>query len=206
MFANQKIYLCRLVSTFLLLVSAPLVLSQNSKSGTPPGQLTPEVVAASLWKTISVVCPVPGGSPATFIAFPNNQTHFYPLAGLLIEYRGAWTKFATTPLTEADRLNGIQFQGLAMMGATAERSAKPWMPKSSRIWSEWTDTSHETMPRTLVEQSQWDFLKSTIVVVEKRANGWSYKLLNRGETFDPDSFTSDKHSCADLSGGSTEHE
>ena len=137
--------------------------------------------------------------------FPENHSRFYPITGTLVEYRGAWTRLVPGVLTEADRLNGVEFKALAIMGATSQRSARLRKENASAItWSRWTDVSHEPIPRTYGENISYDFLALTIVELKKRANRWVYKSPEAESPFDPDDFAPGRRSCAALTAVSRE--
>jgi hypothetical protein len=74
-------------------------------------------------ETIVTTYPVVGSpSPAMFFYDENGAWGREPrvvVRRTLFEYRGAWNKLYQYQLTEADKLNGIQFKGLAVLGAPA---------------------------------------------------------------------------------------
>jgi hypothetical protein len=125
----------------------------------------------------------------TFIFYPeHNPFDFYGLRDLYKEFSGAWTKFVSLDLTEADRLNGIQSRGMAVLGGTALRKF------DRKRWSEWRDLSHAAIPRSLLDSNG----DQVIVVMEKRNNRWCFKAGSAESSFDPDSFAASKKSCSIL--------
>jgi hypothetical protein len=90
---------------------------------------SPESVAVTMWSKILTTCPVPKAtSTATFFAVPGKDVY---------EYRGTWTKYFPKKITEADRLNGVQLQGMAVFGASLLRVMES--RRGGREWSSWSD-------------------------------------------------------------------
>lgn len=95
-------------------------------------QTPPDRVKDLLFATILTTCPVPGSaSPTTF--FYDEKSLWGHGRQTLFEYRSAWNQLYPDPLTEADKLNGIQFKGPAVLGAPAFRYL------DGRRWSSWEE-------------------------------------------------------------------
>lgn len=212
MFASNIRCLRALVATSITLVSAPLVICQSPARPSPLRQnqphasmqsseaapSSPESVAASMWQKVAITCRVEIQGqlkPVTFFDYSHNAAFPIGLMGRLVEYGGAWTKLISVPLTEADRLNGIQYHGMSILGGTVRR-IYPY----PREWSEWRDISHERLPKSLVDYDyDWEFSELVIVVIEKRNDQWLFKGPFRKDSFDLDALTANKRSCATLS-------
>jgi len=127
-----------------------------------------ETVASALWQKFSVACPIPGESPATFVAFPHERSP--SLITELVEFRGAWKKVVSLNLTEADRLNGVQARAIALMGGSAARKSKDW--EGSLTWSAWRDISKKSIPETLKDLNYRDIYAPIVLVIEKHNDQW----------------------------------
>jgi len=177
----------------------PYISSQNS-GATPT---SPEALAASLWQKITTTCQVNVQGQmktVTFIYYPAH--HPFKVGNVteeFVEYIGAWTKFVSLRLTEADRLNGIQFQGMAILGGTAWRQSD----SLQKGWSEWRDLRDVRLPKWLGGEGDSTSFDSgsdafEMVKIEKRNNQLSLKLPFSEGSVDPDFFASRKKSCAEL--------
>lgn len=164
---------------------------------------SPEAVAAVMWGKVLTKCPV-SGSPAsttTFFSYPREEGN--PTWASLIEVREAWTKLLPEELSAADRLNGIQFRGFAILGGSAER----YITTGKTRWSEWADISRHVAPKaakafrreTLVD---WP---GVFITIEQRNHQWSFSVLGHSDdvlqdsqSFNPDSMAAKTRSCAIL--------
>ncbi|MDP8983013.1 MAG: hypothetical protein M3O35_20750 [Acidobacteriota bacterium] len=175
----------------------PHISSQNS--GATPA--SPEALAASLWQKMTTTCQVNVQGQMktmTFIYYPAH--HPFKVGNVteeFVEYSGAWTKFVPLRLTEADRLNGIQFQGMAILGGTAWRQSD----SLQKEWSEWRDLRDVKLPKWLGGEGDSASFDSgsdafEMVKIEKRNNQWSLKLPFSEGSVDPDFFAARKKSCA----------
>ena len=74
---------------------------------------SPEAAAQYLWQTILTQCQVPGSaSPISFYGQPATPRG----KGVIYEFRDPWTKILPSrALDAADRLNGLQFTGVAIL-------------------------------------------------------------------------------------------
>jgi hypothetical protein len=166
-------------------------------------EASPERVKDLLFATILTTCPVPGeGSPAVF---------FYDDTGLkvgrtgpktLFEYRNTWTKLYPYPLREADRLNGIQYKGLAVLGAPAVRHFEYRQDRNAqRQWQSWQSRSELKPGEDIIYNSSVDHSNSVMLAftIVKKNNQWSIlhgwdPYLERAPV-DPDTIAARKKSC-----------
>jgi hypothetical protein len=212
MFAFTERSLRSAISVAITLASASLLFCQSpppqspvrrsqphpsmQSSGVAP--TSPESVAASMWQKVAITCQVEIQGqlkPVTFFDYSHDTAFPIGLMGRLVEYSGAWTKLISVPLTEADRLNGIQYHGMNILGGTARR-IYPY----PREWSEWRDISHERLPKSLVDYDyHWDHSELVIVVIEKRNNQWFFKGPFRKDSLDLNALAVNKRSCSTLS-------
>ena len=130
----------------------------NVRSALAP---SPQAVAAEMWRKLLTTCP---GSSSTdaFFTRPDN--------GDLFEFRGAYMKLVPMELTEADRLNGIQFRGFAVLRTSAYR-----LLVDQGHWSEWSSGEAVVTigPGTPWELDGTDW-SSVVVRIERRNNQWSF--------------------------------
>ncbi|MDP8983014.1 MAG: hypothetical protein M3O35_20755 [Acidobacteriota bacterium] len=155
---------------------------------------SPERVKDLLFVAIVASCPV-AESPSPDL--------FYYKKGTLYQVRRAWTRLYPEALTEADKLNGIQYKGLAALGAplyrhityTEHHSSGPWE------WTPWADAS-KLIP-TATEMLSGSHAKSLSSLVEainmvKKDNRWSFSIA--WEVFDtdidPDVLNATKRPCS----------
>jgi hypothetical protein len=111
---------------FVVLIAA----SGSAVCQTPPTAPTkssvaptsPEAVATSVWKKILTTCPVQGsGGTATFFTYAWFDEIYSAPREWRFEYRDAWTRLFSRDLTAADKLNGLQFHGVALLSAPLYR-------------------------------------------------------------------------------------
>jgi hypothetical protein len=184
-----RVGLPKKVAASIVLVSAAVMMCQSQPQPVSMRKLTaqtsPERVADLLFETILTTCPVPGStSPAVF---------FYDDTGLkvgrtgpktLFEYRGSWTKLYPYPIREADKLNGVQYKGLAVLGAPAVRYVEDRDRAAARHWPPSFQARSELRPSDQIiynsgaEHSNSVMLALTIV---KKNNQWFI-----GQGWDPD--------------------
>jgi hypothetical protein len=157
-------------------------------------------MAAFFWKTVLTTCPVPGepGKNATFYEYQKGQ--------LLEEFRGVWTtKSLPESLTEADRLNGYQYKGVAFLGFSAVRFF------SSGPTASWEPFRPGTVAMNVVtskgagyrDERKYDYRVGTQDVepvrIFKLKGEWYFKVLH-GTEFTPDSLSREfvKRACTQL--------
>jgi hypothetical protein len=142
--------------------------AQNSRGATE----SPEAVAAVIWRTILTTCPISGAAtPAMFYVEPDSD---------LYEFRNAWTRLVPRTLTDADKLNGVQFIGMAAFGGTSFRTIQRLpLPGTARQWS-----SFEVGPKNMNAVKSYDDLyryrdtNYKSVNMEKRNGRWSLELYS----------------------------
>jgi hypothetical protein len=165
--------------------------AQNSR----PWPNSPEAVAEKMWQKILTKCSISGTlSLATFFVQPSGES--------VAEYRDAWTKLVPEQLTEADRLNGVQYRGFAIVGAPTYR----YTPGSSRQWSEWRSISSRSQTAYMhFRDPLWGSIiwEGVLILIEQRNHQWMFSLWDGGEltnsrVFNPDLLAAEKRSCAVL--------
>ena len=172
--------------------------SQNQQ----PTPTSPEAVAAQMWKKIVSVCPIPGtGGTATFFAFslPSISVQNRTPIEYTVEYRDAWTKFFVLDVSPADRLNGIQFLGYAILSGPLYRIY------ADNEWSEWKDGVSKKAADTLRPNSRMPdrfALNGSMewtaqVVIEERGGRWFFSYFGVGPNrkFNPDEVAAKRKSC-----------
>src|SRR5258706_3062814 len=91
-----------------------------------------------MWKKVLTTCPVQGsGGTTTLCTFPLLVMPSEGPKDWRFEYRDAWTRLFARDLTAADRQNGLQFHGLALLSGSLYRFAEeggssPWRDGVSR--------------------------------------------------------------------------
>src|SRR5580658_7609674 len=106
----REMFLGQRVLALPLTIAVFCVGANGQVQRTAPSSLAG--AADYLWQTVLTTCVV------------NGETHrFYdtPDPKFVDEFAGTWTKLFEHPLTDADRRNGIQLQGLALLGGTSWR-------------------------------------------------------------------------------------
>jgi hypothetical protein len=154
-----------------------------------------------MWQKVLVKCPIQGStSPTTFFSYPKGKQD-PPKWAHFKEIREAWTKLLPEELSAADRLNGVQFRGFALLGGSATRSF-PQPFKSPEQWEQWEDISKDK-PNTATfyrKATEIEWL-GVFISIEQRDQHWSFRVHEGGfvhRSFDPDSMAADKRSCAVL--------
>jgi hypothetical protein len=176
--------------------------ARQSKAGGRKGQAqspkaasnSPEAVAATMWQKIMTACPVQGSAkPAMFY-----EQDVYDLLDKLVghrvlEFRDTWTVYYANNVSEADRLNGIRFRGLAALGYSAYRdiSFDSRNPLAPRAWAQFEGgTATRTEPKGT---------HASIMAVEiEQRNGQCFFKTPLQANFNPDSIAANKRSCAAL--------
>ena len=180
--------------------------SQNQQ----PTPTSPEAVAAQMWKKIVSVCPISGeGGTATVFAFPVSVLSEAP-AEWRWEFREAWTKLYPKDLSSADRLNGLQFYGYAVLGGALYRM------NDGTKWSEWKDgvskkvadaskatwrPRDDKYPKNFADTPSVDadMRWNVHVIIEERGGRWSFRNVrgwgNVAQEFDPDEIAAKRKSC-----------
>ena len=208
---TNRIYCCPpgLVAGVLTLVSASLMMCQSPPPASMRSLLNadtpPERVKDLLFATILTTCPIQRtSSTATFFPHPKGDLYH---SGVLYEYRNAWKKLVPMKLTEANRLYGLQFKGVAVLGASVYQFMDPNPPGDrKRAWSGWEDMQPPRIDlNPILSESLSGAENGVLVMMEKRNNEWFFSMwtghLLSGHVkkdFDPDSFAAHKASCAVL--------
>jgi hypothetical protein len=179
------------------------VNSANAQAASPLSavtqQSTPQAVVSALWNTIFRVCPVPGSSPlehSSFYAGSPRQNR------VLYEYRETPdTKDTIFPdeLKTADRLNGIEWRGLAKWYAGAYRT---WEDGGSG-WSEWKGMTKEDIDpaQLLASLGGRPLAGNLIFFLEKKRGNGSIEVVSvslggmRRESFEPDEYWATRPTC-----------
>ncbi|HTB11107.1 MAG TPA: hypothetical protein VK752_06040 [Bryobacteraceae bacterium] len=171
------------------------VSSQNSVSS----PTSPEALAALLWQKMTMTCQVDVGGQMktmTFIYYPGNNPVQVGSRDEVIEFGGAWTIFVPQQLKEVDRLNGIEFRGMAVLGGTARRQ------RFEDRWGEWVDLSdvRRSLPDWLGGKGggshsiMWGH-DLEMYEIDKQNGQWVFRVPFRNDSFDPDFFAVRKKSC-----------
>jgi hypothetical protein len=166
-----------------------------------------EGIAETMWEKILTTCQVPGSAiSTTFFHRMEYRAHAYAASlfgrDTLFEYRGTWRRFYARPITEADRLNGVQFNGLAIIGATAVRSISNNKLPSDK-WSVWESrTAKLPSPKDALDYevlTLWDsvMLKVTIMKVNNKWIYFASDVPRDDISFDPDTISTERRSCSD---------
>jgi hypothetical protein len=125
------------------------------------------------------------------------------VVGTLYEYRSSWKRFFPQPINEADKLNGIQFRGLAVFGApTSRQFFQGSTDPADRKWDHWeTYGDRITSAADAANANRldsWSGVKLKITLV-KSNNKWSYVPGDvrwiSDASFDPDAVAAEKRSC-----------
>jgi hypothetical protein len=168
--------------------------SQASMRNALNAHTSPERVKDLLLANILSTCPLPGStSPAVFV-YRNHS---------LEEYRGAWNRLVPFNLTEADRLNGIQYKAWVVMSGSSFRRFDAYKGQ----WSSWAsarDLEQQTTPSALARGSNRNMLFAGLhqmqgfaVSMEKKNNQWSFRIeWDGGGPLDPDTLSAEKLSCS----------
>jgi hypothetical protein len=135
------------------------------------GQTPPEKVAQLISETVATRCARPGASSPSFFFLDRSHhpivrlvgapsIHDYTLQWILGEYRGAFT-FKSGPISEADRLNDVQWRGSLEFSATVYREFK--FNDDGRLahspWTEWSNVDRNKSSKVFMllrkQNSQW---------------------------------------------------
>jgi hypothetical protein len=145
------------------------------------GQASPERVASMAWELVFTRCSRPGSPAATYFLSGRDQSNSYtfPVSWGLTERQGLFPPPQPDPISEADRLNGVQWRGRAYFKVSVYRgfsfNAGGMMERGP--WTKWSDAG----PR------EWPTVSLT-----KKNNRWSVKfyinasmadLADRGSSF-----------------------
>jgi len=165
-----------------------------------------EALAETMWENILTSCQVPGSTtPTMFFHRMEYKTHTYEASlfgrETLFEYRSTWKRFYSLPITEADRLNGIQFNGLAIFGARAVRHSYNDKPPSE-TWSAWEGRTEKIpSPADVLHYGVlqlWDsvMLKVTLSKVNDKWIYYASDVPREDISFDPNNISALKLTCA----------
>lgn len=202
------------VIALLTMISTALMTGQSksqpqrSMHGALSAQTPAERVKDLLFETIVTTCPVGGSSsPAMFFYDENGAWGREPrvvVRRTLFEYRGAWNKLYQYPLREADKLNGIQFKGLAVLGAPAVRAFEYYddLPALQQKWSSWESRSNLRPASEIIYNGNIEGSSAVVLAVTmlKRNNEWSFRVgwgePDARHSFDPDTVASQQKPCS----------
>jgi hypothetical protein len=147
-------------------------------------QTSPERVKELLLTTMFTTCPRPGAAlPTMFL----KQTSLH-------EYDDAWTKLIPLPLSNAERLDRIQYRGLVVVGGAAWR----YFPSTDGEWSRRVDSRHigRATTRELLYYAATFKFEGAVILIEKKNNEWSFTLNGPESFIEPDEFSPKKISCS----------
>lgn len=191
----------------LLMISTAHLISPSKSQAQPPAktasQSSPEAVAEAMWQKITSTCPVEGSAkPVVFFEKvetfqPPFQTRFITTVRLL-ELRNAWTAYRSIDVSEADRLNGVQYRGFTVIGSSAYRE---FYSKNSYDtpagWGAFRDG--DTRRGFDDDPNNHGVHGLASVGMEKRNGKWSFSPhYDHAAGFDPDLIAAKKRSCAAL--------
>jgi hypothetical protein len=152
---------------------------------------SPEGVMDALFTAIVTNCGAPGSQ---------TRDSFYFNDGTLYQMKRAWTRLYPERITEADRLNGIQFKGIAALGAPLYRRITYYSHHAgSWEWTPWVEAGNVVPTPREIEYGPTLRPKSLSTLVEtvriERVNGvWQFKP-DVASHFDIDAIASQKKSC-----------
>jgi hypothetical protein len=186
----------------------------SQKSGVAP--TSPEAVAASVWKKILTTCPVQGsGETTTFFTYAWFDQLYSTPREWRFEYREAWTRLFSRDLTAADKLNGLQFDGFAVLFGALYRfsAAGHWDPWKDGVGRNAADTLRPNWEgysgvellanhyQSVPPGFKLDLLWGVRVILVERGGRWrfGYVAPDGGTSeFDPDTVAAKKKSCDSL--------
>lgn len=187
------------IAAFLLVPQLLLSQPQETARASIKSSDTPQVVSDVLWKHALRTCPVNGSQDKRKPAISGFYLDFaMGLKPTLVEYRNPWTTVFSDKLSEADRLNGIQFRGMTVLGADAYRSIPSDPSYTTRAWSEWQEMAFgkDAVVKMIATGSPWG---GVVIRMEKRNDQWSFVLPGPlgvvNEKFDPDATAAQRLSC-----------
>jgi len=171
-----------------------------SESARPAAPASPEAAAEFLWRTIlTTQCQGSGPSPVTFYGQPAPPRG----EGVIYEFRDSWTKvLPSRPLDEADRLNGLQFTGVAILGYSSYRSMAP-VGAGSTDTPHWSSFENGTNKRSAIKSPKdlwccvlWSdplphYDQGMTVNMEENKGQWSFTLETLGPLSDKHAISSD---------------
>jgi hypothetical protein len=173
-------------------------------NGTPG---TAEAVAAASWKRITTTCSVVSQGrkeTMTFLFYPKEMRDSGTGNFGLVEYSGAWTKLISMEVTAADKLNGIQFHGMAVLGGEARRHIYDGLYD----WSAWKQVQRQDIPGSVHQYlyGTGQTREFVLFVLEEQNNQWLFKVplssggvaMRLSNPINMDSFATNKKSCAEL--------
>jgi hypothetical protein len=187
----------------IIVIGLPVLEAQQPK-GTPKtvSQSSPEAVAEAMWQKITSTCPVQGSAkPVVFFEKvetmqPPFQTRFITTVSLL-ELRDAWTAYRSIGVSEADRLNGLEYQGFTVLGSSVYREMQV---NAARVRTGWGEFKGGGTRRGFDEDTDNHGVHGLVSVqMEKRNGKWSFSPgYDHASGFDPDLIAAKKKSCAAL--------
>jgi hypothetical protein len=171
------------IGPFVAFVALVSVNGKGQAPSTKPAPNSPEMVAAAMWQKITTTCPVQGSAKPTRFYEEAVYNLLDKLTGRKVtEYSDASTKYLPDQVSEADKKNGIQFRGGAILSCSTNRHIEfdNFNPLAPRAWGEYFDCRGGQM----------------VVNMEQRNGQWFFAL--RRWKFNPDSIAANKRSCAAL--------
>jgi len=205
MFIYRNRYPQTIVVAFAALVSTSLMMCQSrppqfSNGNLPTGsalralppETPPDRVKELLLANVFTTCPGAGSISPTMFFLLEQYGHKE-----LHEHRNAWTKLVSANLTEADRLNGVQYHGWLIVAGSAYRSFNGKSFEHSKLeWTPYRDTSDL---RRLTNSLKDNYALiadagSDGLEILKKNNQWSFQVS--GAVIDPDTYVAHRMSCS----------
>lgn len=138
------------------------------------GQASPEVVAELVWKLALTECTRPGDRTPSYFLAQRDKAAFSPEDKWeLFEEKGALKISDPAPLSEADRLNGVQWRGTTFVKVSTLRQFN-FTQRHHGDWSDWADTSRIDNLAPLIGTTE-------VFKLEKRNNQWILDGKTPGE-------------------------
>jgi hypothetical protein len=194
------------VTVLLIISTAHIIIPSKSQAQPPPktaSQGSPEAVAEAMWQKITSTCPVQGSAkPVVFFEKvetmqPSFQTRFITTVRLL-ELRNAWTAYRSIDVSEADRLNGVQYRGFTVIGSSVYREF--YSRNSDGTPAGWGAFKDGDTRRGFDDDPNNHGVHGLASVgMEKRNGTWSFSPhYDHAAGFDPDLIAAKKRPCAVL--------
>jgi hypothetical protein len=162
---------------------------------------SPEVIAAAAWQRITTTCQE-NGQKITLLSLPDDALSD---SYRLMAYSDAWTKYVPMQVTAADKLNGIELHGMAILGGAARKHVY----RNGKEWSEWI-TAGPQLPDSPFQYvfGPGEHKRYFMFVMEERSHQWLFKVPHQGldrvnlsEAIDLDALTTKKQACDALHPG-----
>lgn len=138
------------------------------------GQAAPEAVADLVWKLTLTECTRPGDKTPSYFLAQRDKAAFSPEDKWeLFEEKGSLKISDPGPLSEADRLNGVQWRGTTFVKVSTLRQFN-FTQRHHGDWSDWADTSRIDNLAPLIGTTE-------VFKLEKRNNQWILDGKTPGE-------------------------